>query len=213
MTEREALPGLDPVLPVELIGGAEWDGKVIDGADLSGVNATRVHLIECAMTRCHADTLELPGLVAAQVYVGAFSAGTWRLKDSEWRDATWADIRVGALMADNCSMVDVTIRNSKIDLFSLRGAKVKRLTLTGCRVGTLDISMSKIDELTLDGGFVGELLTDDARMKLVDVSRTELHEVGHPGSLRGLVVSPSQMSDMAEALATHLGIMVRADAD
>jgi uncharacterized protein YjbI with pentapeptide repeats len=213
VTELEALPGLDPVLPAALIGGAEWDGRLIDGADLSEVNATRVHLIECAITRCHADTLELPGLVAAEVYVGAFSAGTWRLKDSEWRDATWADIRVGALMADNCSMVDVTIRDSKIDLFSLRGTKIKRLTLSDCRVGTLDISMSMVDELTLDGGFVGELLTDDARMKLVDVSRTELHEVGHPGSLRGLVVSPSQVTDMAEALATHLGIVVRADAD
>ncbi|NYI42317.1 hypothetical protein [Demequina lutea] len=209
MTEREDLQGLAPALPAELIGRAEWDGMSIDGADLSGVNASRVHLIECAMTRCHADTLELPGLVAAEVYVGAFSAGTWRLKDSEWRDATWADIRVGALMADNSSMVDVTIRGSKIDLFSLRGAKVKHLTLTDCRVGTLDISMSKIDELTMSGGTVGELLTDDARMKRVDVSETEVHAVGHPGSLRGLVVSPAQMIDMAEALATHLGIVVR----
>ena len=211
MTEREDLQGLAPALPAELIGRAEWDGMSLDGADLSGVNAARVHLIECARTRCHADTLELPGLVAVEVYVGAFSAGTWRLKDSEWRDATWEDIRVGALMADNCSMVDVTVRGSKIDLFSLRGAKVKRLTLTDCRVGTLDISMSKVDELSVHGGSVGELLTDDARMKRVDMSGTDLRAVGHPGSLRGLEVSPSQMIDMAEALAAHLGIVVRSD--
>lgn len=211
MTEREDLPGLAPALPAELIGKAEWDGMSIDGADLSGVNAARVHLIECAMTRCHADTLELPGLVAVEVYVGATSVGTWRLKDSEWRDATWADIRVGALMADNSAMVDVTIRGSKIDLLSLRGAKVKRLTISDCRVGTLDISMARIDELSIHGGLVGELLTDDARMKRVDVSGTELRAVGHPGSLRGLVVSPAQMIDMAEALASHLGIVVRID--
>jgi uncharacterized protein YjbI with pentapeptide repeats len=211
VTEREALPDLEPALPAELIGKAEWDGRSLDGADLSGVNAARVHLIECAITRCHADTLELPGLVAAEVYVGAFSAGTWRLKDSEWRDATWADVRIGALMADNSSMVDVTIRGSKIDLFSLRGAKVRRLTLSDCRIGTLDISMSTIDELVIDGGAVAELLTDDARMKGVDVSNTELSAVGHPGSLRGLVVSPAQMIDMADALAAHLGIVVRAN--
>lgn len=185
----------------------------LDGADLSGVKAARVHLIECALTRCHADTLDLPGLVAAEVYVGAFSAGTWRLKDSEWRDATWADIRIGALLADNSSMADVTVRGSKIDLFSLRGARVKRLTITDCHVGTLDISMSTIDELTVRGGTVGELLTDDARMKAVDVSATALSAVGHPGSLRGLVVSPAQLTDMAEALATHLGIAVSEDGD
>ena len=211
MTEREALPNLVPARPSDLVGMAEWDGMSLDGADLSAVNAARVHMIECAVTRCHADTLETPGLTAAEVYVGAFSAGTWRLKDSEWRDATWADIRVGALMADNASMVDVAVRGSKIDLLSLRGAKVKRLTLTDCHVGTLDLSMATIDELTVHGGTVRELLTDDARMKRVDVSRTDLHAVGHPGSLRGLVVSPAQMIDMAEALASHLGIVVSED--
>jgi len=213
VTEREALPNLVPARPSDLVGMAEWDGMSLDGADLSAVNAARVHMIECAVTRCHADTLETPGLTAAEVYVGAFSAGTWRLKDSEWRDATWSDIRVGALMADNSSMMDATIRDSKIDYFSLRGAKVRRLTITDCHIGTLDLSMATIDQLIVSGGAVGELLTDGARMKLLDVSGTELHAVGHPGSLRGLVVSPAQVIDMAEALASHLGIDVGSDDD
>lgn len=149
--------------------------------------------------------------VAAEVFVGALSASTWRLKDSEWRDATWADIRVGALLADNSSMADVTIRGSKIDLFSLRDATIRRLTLSDCRIGTLDVSMSTIDDVAILGGTVGELLTDDARMKQVDVSRTDLRSVGHPGSLRGLVVSQAQTLDMAGALVTHLGIEVSDD--
>ena len=185
----------------------------LDGADLSGVNAAQVHLIECAMTRCHADTLELPGLTAAQVYVGGVSVGSWRLKDSEWREGTWVDTRVGALMCDNSSLVDVTMRDSKIDLFSLRGAKIRRLSLTDCHIGTLDVSMATVDQLTVIGGTVGELSTDGARMKQVDVSGTNLRAVGHPGSLRGLVVSPAQMIDMADALASHLGIVVSADDD
>ena len=211
MTEREALPDLEPALSAELTGRAEWDGRWLDDADLSGLNAARVHLIECAITRCHADTLELAGLAATEVFVGALAAGTWLVRDSEWRDATWADIRVGALMADNSSMTDVAIRGSKIDLLSLRGAKVRRLTLTDCRIGILDISTAVVNELAVEGGFVGELLTDDAHITAADVSATDLRSVGHPGSLRGLVVSREQMIDMADAFAAHLGIVVHAE--
>ena len=211
MTELDALPPLTPAYADDLVGRAEWDGIVIDGADLSGINAAQVQMIECAVTGCTADALELPGLSAADVHVGGLAANSWGLRRSDWRNATWTGMRVGALMADGAALAKVTIRGSKIDLLSLRGATIKRLVIDDCRIGTLDLSMATVEHVSIEGGSVDEFLTDAARMTGVDVSRTTLRTVGHPGALRSLTVSPEQMTDLGPAFAAYLGIQVAED--
>lgn len=209
VTELDDLRDLAPATLRDLVGRAVLDGVRLDGADLSGVSVAQLRMLECALVDCTADTAELPGVTAVDVYVGGLNAQTLSLKEGDWRDATWADMRVGALLADGGELTDVTIRDSRIDLLSLRGTRIRRLTLSNCRVDTLDVSMAAIEDLAVHGGTVGELLSDGARMTRVDVSDTALGAVGHPGSLRGLVLAREQIDDIAPALAAHLGIDVR----
>jgi hypothetical protein len=210
VTELSGLPDLTSAGRGDLVGQAVLDGVKIDGADLSGVSAAQVRLLECALVDCHADAVDLPGITAVDTYVGGLASPALTCRDSDWRDATWAHLRVGALLADGSDLTDVTIRSSRIDLLSLRGGHIRRLTVRNCRIDTLDLSMSTVDAVAFHGGTVGELLTDEARMTHVDVSHTELGSVGHPGSLRGLVLSAEQVSDIAPALAVHLGIHIAA---
>jgi uncharacterized protein YjbI with pentapeptide repeats len=209
VTELSDLHDLTPATVRDLVGRAVLDGVRLDGADLSGVSVAQVRMLECALVDCTADTAELPGVTAVDVYVGDLNAQTLSFREGDWRDATWADMRVGALLADGGELTDVTIRDSRIDLLSLRGTRIRRLTLSNCRVDTLDVSMATIEDLAVIGGSVGELFSGGARMARVDVSDTALGAVGHPGSLRGLVLSSEQVDDIAPALAAHLGIKVR----
>jgi len=209
VTEIRDLPDLTAATVRDLVGRAVLDGVRLDGADLSGVSVAQVRMLECALVDCTADSAELPGVTRVDVYVGGLKAETLSFKGSDWRDATWAEMRVGALLVDGGELTDVTIRDSRIDLESLRGTRIRRLTLSNCRVDTLDVSMATIDDLAVVGGSVGELLSDGARMARLDVSDTALGAIGHPASLRGLVLSKAQIDDIAPALAAHLGIEVR----
>jgi uncharacterized protein YjbI with pentapeptide repeats len=208
VTELSALHDLASATVGDLVSRAVLDGVRLDRADLSGVSVAQVRLLECALVDCKADTAELPGITAVDVYVGGLTAQTLNFKEGDWRDATWAEMRVGALLVDGGELTDVTIRDSRVDLLSLRGTRIRRLTLSNCRVDTLDVSMATVAEIAVHGGSVGELLSDGARMVRVDVSDTTLGAVGHPGSLRGLVLSSAQIDDIAPALAAHLGIEV-----
>jgi uncharacterized protein YjbI with pentapeptide repeats len=211
MTELSELPDLAPAGARDLVGRAVLDGVRLDGADLSGISVAQTRLLECALVDCTADALDLPGVTAVEVYVGGLHAQTFSCKDGEWRDATWAEVRVGAVVADGCAFADVTVRDSRIDLLSLRGTRVRRLTARNCRIDVLDLSMATVEELTVHGGTVGEVLTEDSRMTRVDLSDTALGAVGHPGSLRGLVLTRAQIDDIAPALASHLGIELKDD--
>lgn len=212
MTELTSLPDLVGANARDLVGRAVLDGVRIDGANLADLSAAQVRMLECALVECSAGALDLPGVTAVDVYVGGLTAQTFSFKDGEWRDATWAQVRVGAMLADGCEFADASMRDSRLDLWSLRGARIRRLTVTDCRIDTLDLSMATVEDLTVHGGSIGELLTDHARMARVDLADTTLGSVGHPGSLRGLVLSRAQIDDIAPALAAHLGIESRDDA-
>lgn len=71
------------------------------------------------------------------------------------------------------------------------------------------LASATLRDLAVDDGSVGELLRDGARMARPDVADTALGAIGHPGSLRGLVLSSAQIDDIAPALAAHLGIAMR----
>ncbi|MCB2411892.1 hypothetical protein LGT39_03395 [Demequina sp. TTPB684] len=209
MTELAELPDLDQADARDLVGRAVLDGLRLDGANLDGTSAAQVRLLECALVDCRADALDLPGVTAVDVYVGGLQAQTLSCRNGEWRDATWAEVRIGAVSADGCEFTDFTVRDSRIDLLSLRDTRIRRLTVRHCRIDTLDLSMATVEDLTVLGGTVGEVLTEESRMTRVDLSNTTLGAVGHPGSLRGMMLSRPQIEDIAPALAAHLGIAAK----
>jgi uncharacterized protein YjbI with pentapeptide repeats len=209
MVQREALPPLASGSARDLKKGATLDGVEITGVDLSGIRAGQVRLLEFAMTDCSADDLSTQGVRAVDTHLGSLQFQTWTAADGEWRDADFDHMRVGAWLADGTEFVDVTIRECKVDLLSLRQAKLRRVTLRECRIETLDLTDADVSDVVIDGGGIGDLITAGARMSDVDVASTVLDRVSHPGALRGLVMSDQQTADLAAIFADYLGIATR----
>ncbi len=208
MVELAAVPQLNPAEPGDLASRAVLDGVEIRGVDLSGTHAANARLMEFALRECSADEFSTPGLSAVDTFVGDMHLQTWKTQDGTWRDGHFAGMRVGAWLADGTEFIDVVIRDSKVDLLSLRGARITRLAIVNCSIDTLDVTEAQIADLTITGGSVGELVTSNARMSNVEVSATELHMVSNPSHLRGLVISATQLVELAPAFAAHMGITV-----
>jgi len=209
MVDRAALPTLEHAGVVDLVSDAVLDGVEVAGLDLSGIRAARMRLLETAVVDCSADELDTAGLSAVDTFVGDMHLQTWKTQDSTWRDGHFAGMRVGAWLADGTEFIDVVLRDSKVDLLSLRGARITRLTIANCTIETLDVTEAQIADLTITGGAIGELVTANARMSNVEVSATELHLVSDPSYLRGLVISTTQLVDLAPVFAAHMGIAVK----
>jgi len=209
MVDYDALPPLIAAARADLANSAVLDGVELSGADLSGVHATSMRMMEVALRNCTADEFTTPGVSGVDTFVGDVRVQTWRAHNGAWRDATFTSLRVGAWLADGTELVDVQITGSKVDLLSLRGARITRLTVTDCTVETLDLTGAEVTNLVVSGGSIGELLTPDARMTNLDVSGADVRMVSGPSHLRGLVISHQQLSDLAPAFAAHMGLVVK----
>lgn len=184
------------------------DTEVLQEEDLGDLELVDVRILDAVIVQCTAGSLSLPGASIVDSTLARLTAGTVSTPSASLRGSRIEDPRWGAWTGADVDVTDVEIVGGKIDLVSLRRSRLTRMTLRDVVVGELDLAESTVTDVTVVGGRIGSLDTTDARVASLDVSRTELREVARIEALRGCVMSPGQIADLAASLAAHLGIRV-----
>ena len=103
---------------------------------------------------------------------------------------------------------DVAFVRCKLDLSSLRGAKLRNVTFENCVLDDADVTAAEIRETRFDGCTLHRVLIDGVRMRSVDLRGSDLSALDpRQVELRGAVVTYEQ----ALALAAALGLDIRAE--
>jgi len=206
-----ALPELTPHPDVPLEPHGDYDAVSFTDLDLSGQVANNARLLDCGLSRCRADGLQLRRARFVETLVADLQAATLDLTESVWRDSLVTGGRIGAVPASSAQLTRVRFRGLKLDFLNLRGATLQDVVFQDCMLGEVDVADANLTDVDFAGSRVDSLSVRNATLTRVDLSGATLQALSGLDHLRGALISPAQLLDLAPLLADHLGIEVRDD--
>ncbi len=196
-----------------LAAHGDYDEVLFDHSDLSGQTADSASFLDCEFVGCRSDDLRARRARIMDTSVTDLQATAVDLSESVWRDCTLTGGRIGALVLTGAHLTRVRIRAVKVDFLNVRGATVQDVSLADCVVGELTAATGQLSDVTLAGSRFGEIDVNGSTLRNVDISRAAVDRISGLEHLRGAVISPGQLLDLAPSIADHLGITVSESPD
>lgn len=199
--------GMDSAAGGPLRPDDDHDGETFTG-DLTGQHAENTRFLECTFRDCDLSEVRAPRARFAETSWYAVRGAGVDLAESTWLDCVVSGGRLGAVQLHGAELRRVRFEGCKIEFLNLRSAKLADCEFVDCQLVEPDFS-----EASLTGvGFSGtRLVSADfraARLTSVDLTGAELVAPSGLTGLKGATVSRLQLIDLADALATELGITV-----
>ncbi len=204
------LPELEAFAAGRLEAGGDYGSLLFEELDLGGRTAVAVSFRECRFVRCGFDGAGLVRSSWSTCLLQDVHAVTVDVADSTWREVIVDGARIGAFSGPGARLTHVRIRGGKIDYLGLAGGRARDVVIEDCVIGELDLGDAEVRNLAIRGGAVERLDVNSARLTGLDLRRTRLGTVLGIDGLRGAVVAPDQLLELAPMLAVHLGIRIEA---
>lgn len=186
----------------------DYDRLAFRNADFTGQNAESAHFVDCILMECTLDEVRLSHARILDTTLTGVRATKLELPSASLQEVTFADCRIGALVAYASQWTNVTVRGGKLDYVNLRDARLDNVRLEGCIIGDLDLAGAVVNRLIIDACRVAQLTLSRAQLKDTDLRGAELSSITGLLELAGATISDVQLHDLAPALAAHLGISV-----
>ena len=191
-----------------LVAHGDYDAVSFTDLDLSEQNANNARFLDSALLRCRADGLQLRRARFVETLVADLQATTVDVAESVWRDSLITGGRLGAVAGSSTKWSRVRLRGVKLDFLNLRGATLQDVVFQDCVLGEIDASDAQLIDVDFSGSRLDAFGVRNATLTRVDLSHATLQALSGLDNLRGAIVSPAQLLDLAPLLADHLGIVV-----
>jgi uncharacterized protein YjbI with pentapeptide repeats len=194
----------DPVLEDDV----EWSESLIEGASLAGVRAQHVRLIDVRLRSVDLRDAVLPGIEARDCIVTDSDLANAACTNAAFTWVELVDSRATGLDLSESELLHVTFRDCKLDLASLRFAKLTDVELHDCALTGGDLTGAELTRVRFERCDLTGIDLSSARLDTVDVRTSTLASVRGVGALRGATVDAAQVVALAPSLAAELGIVV-----
>ncbi|MFI1464221.1 pentapeptide repeat-containing protein [Nocardia carnea] len=200
-------PWLEPVgdLDVE----REYDCARFEDMVLAEPDLRSTVFGQCAFRSVHIDHGVAGGARFADVWLhGVRFTGT-DMPDAAWMDAEVIDGAWSGVESSGAELRRVVFHNCKLDSVNFRNARLTKVRFVDCVLRHVDFGSAKLSEVSFPGSEVSALTVRNAQLKKVDFRRA--HSIGIADgveSLRGALVTPGQLLDLAPTLAAAVGLVV-----
>jgi uncharacterized protein YjbI with pentapeptide repeats len=206
------LPDLRPAATTTLEPDDRYDGVHFDGVPFGDVAADEAELLDCRLSGCTVDDGRMRRARLSTCVLDDVRISALDVADSAWDGVAVRHSRFGALVAHGATLERVTFDHVRLDYVNLRQASLERVQFLDCRIGELDFGTATLTDVRFQGCEVERLLIGGATLADVDLRGVELTALEGVGGLTGARISEGQLSQLAPALAAHLGILVGAPA-
>lgn len=116
--------------------------------------------------------------------------------------------RLGGADFGDAELTDVHLDGCVLDLASMRGSGLQRVTVSGGRVDGLDLSGARLTDVTVVDLSLGDVTLDGARLERVDLTGADLDRVTDMSTIRGATMSEVQAVALSVRLARAAGISI-----
>ncbi|WP_245851232.1 pentapeptide repeat-containing protein [Brachybacterium vulturis] len=208
MLSRLVLPGLEPSDVEQLQPQDSYEGLSIEGGDLSGRDLSGITLSECELVGVTAHTTLLQHARLVETRIERLNAPVLDATRSTWRDMELSGSRIGALDIYDAAIRSTRLTGSKFDWINLRSSTLEDVLFEDCTIEELDLAGVTATRVSFVNCRAGSVSLAHARLKDVDLRGLEMGSVGNLEGMAGATLDAQQVTALAPAFASHLGIRV-----
>lgn len=205
---RLVLPDLDPADADAVEAHAHHEGLSLDGVDLTGCDLTGAAFTECELLGVTAHTTVLQHARLIETRIERLNAPVLDATRSTWRDVELSGSRLGALDIYDAEIRSSRISGSKFDWINLRSSTLEDVLFEDCTIEELDLAGVTATRVAFVNCRVGSAALAHARLQDVDLRGLEVGTISNLEALSGATLDAQQVSALAPAFASHLGIRV-----
>ncbi|WP_327147307.1 pentapeptide repeat-containing protein [Nocardia sp. NBC_01329] len=199
---------LEPAGEIDIEG--EYDCLLFDNTVLSDPDARHTVFDQCAFRSAHLDGGSARGARFSEVWLHGVRITGTDLADAVWMDTEVVEGAWSGVEASGAELRRVEFHNCKLDSVNFRGANLTKVRFVDCVLRHVDFGGAKLNEVDFPGSEISALVVRDARLTKVDFRGAAALRVDEGvDALRGAIVTPGQLLDLAPAFAASVGLLVQ----
>jgi uncharacterized protein YjbI with pentapeptide repeats len=186
----------------------DYDTVHFDQVGFDDPDASNARFLECAFTRVTFQGGRLRRSRLRDVWLGDVRLTLTDLAETQWTDVTFSGGVAAGVKAFGATLRKVAFRGCKLDSVNFRDAELTDVIFENCLLRDVDFAMAKLTRTRFADSRLSATDFTGASMDKVDLRGAELGIVIGPDSLRGAIISTSQLVDIAPVLAQSAGLIV-----
>jgi uncharacterized protein YjbI with pentapeptide repeats len=191
-----------------LAAGFELEDVRIFSAVLVNANAgsgrvTRAHLKDVDFGESKLRAIKLVDVDGERIDAANGDWGGAQLRRTQFSDA-----RLTGLSFAEARIEEVSFKGCKLDYANFRHSTIAQVSFEDCVLTGADFQGASIDATLFSHCQLAEADFSKAELSLVDLRGSELALAGSVLGLRGAIIDPLQLMELARSLAQELGINV-----
>jgi uncharacterized protein YjbI with pentapeptide repeats len=163
----------------------------------------RVGLEDVDLKESKLRAVELIDVIAERLDASNGDWGGARLRRAQFHDA-----RLTGLNLCEARIEQASFKACKLDYANFRHSSLKRVSFEDCVLTGVDFQGANLDASLFSGCQLVEADFSKAELSLVDLRGSNLAPAGSVLGLRGAIIDPLQLIDLARMIAQELGILV-----
>ncbi len=203
------LPELEPFGGGELESEGDYDGLEFRDLDFAGQEGRGSRFLDCGLYGVALDETRLGRARVMDCVLEQVRGVGTQLAEASLRDVEVVDARLGGTQLHGSVWERVMVRGGKLDFANLRKTKLTDVVFEGCVLVEPDFAEARLtrvefrDCVLRGADFTGSTMRDvDLRtVSSLDIARGV-------DRLRGAVISPAQLLDLAPVFAGAMGVRV-----
>jgi len=184
------------------------EGERFSELDLGGRALAGITFSECEFINVGLAETDLRNARFLESTLTTVNAPILRAPSSTWRDVAIGQSRIGSGELYESEWKSVHLSHCKIEYLNLRGSTIFDVLFTNCTIGDLDLGGVKASRVAFSDTTIENLDITGSSLQHFDLRGAELSSLIGVEYLRGVTVTPLQLSDLAPILARHHGVKV-----
>jgi uncharacterized protein YjbI with pentapeptide repeats len=195
--------------PLEVEG--DYDTVHFDRLDFTAADAANgARFLESAVTDCSFSGTNLRRARMNDVWASGTRLTGCSLAETDWLDSAFVGCSLAGLEVFGATLRRVVLRRCKLDSVNLRSAALHDVAFEDCVLRDVDFGGARLERVSFPGSTLERARFGRAELKRADLrGAVGIDLVDGYESLKGAVITPGQLLDLAPALARTLGITVK----
>jgi uncharacterized protein YjbI with pentapeptide repeats len=195
--------GLDGLSPQFVLEDVRICSASSPNADAGSGRLARAQLMDVGLGESKLRGIELVDVIAERLDA---ANGDWG--GAQLRRSLLSEARLTGLSLAEARIEHVRFRLCKLDYANFRHSEIEHVSFEDCVLSGADFQGAKIKDTVFSGCQLLEADFSKAELSQVDLRGSGIALAGSVVGLRGAIIDPLQLMELARALAHELGITV-----
>lgn len=178
---------------------------------ISNIKAKAISVKESKLSKITCNEIEIRDLSLDDVFLINSDLSAIRLPNLSAQRVEVKSNRLSGAQIYEATLKDVLFKDCKLDLSNFRFSKLKNVVFEDCMLTEADFAGATFDNVCFKACTLEEADFSNVKVKKLDLQTSNILGINGISSLKGAIITPTQLIGIAPQLASEIGLVISND--